>query len=77
MKMNDDKVIRLEMVRLSEYSPFHHWENPEIIESYYRDTMMCEFKRALAQLKPEDILNIKEEDGVIRYTIDVVIKKYS
>ena len=38
---------------------------------------MCEFKRALSQLKPEDILNIKEEDGVIKYTIDVVIKKYS
>ena len=64
------------MIRHSEYIPFHHWENPEIIESYYRDTLICEFKRAVAQLKPEDIINIREDNGIIYYDIDCVIKKY-
>lgn len=75
MNTDKSKIIRLRQCRLSEY-PFHRWENPELLEQYYRDTMMCEFKRAIAQLKPEDIINVREEDGCVYYDIDVVIKKY-
>ena len=75
MDYDKSKIIRLRQCRLSEY-PFHRWENPKLVEQYYIDNMMCEFKRAIAQLKPEDVINVREEDGCIYYDIDVVIKKY-
>lgn len=75
MDYDKSKVIRIRQCRLSEY-PFHRWENEELVKQYYIDNMMCEFKRVIAQLKPEDIINIREENGCVYYDIDVVIKKY-
>ena len=69
------KNIRIRQCRLSEY-PFHRWENEKLVKQCFIDNMMCEFKRTIAQLKPEDIINIREEDGCIYYDIDIVIKKY-
>ena len=76
MDKDKSKRIRLSMIRHSEYAPFHHWENPEIIETYYKDTLITQFKRAIAELKPEDLINITEENGYIKYDIDVVINKF-
>lgn len=45
-------------------------------DKFYEDAMMSEFKRTIAQLKPEDVINIREDDRTIYYDIDVVIKKY-
>ena len=45
-------------------------------DKFYEDSMLSQFKRAVAQLKPEDIINIREDNGIIYYDIDVVIKKY-
>lgn len=75
MKTPVRNPVSIGQCRLSEY-PFHRWENEKLVKQYYIDNMMCEFKRAIAQLKPEDIINIREEDGCIYYDIDVVIKKY-
>lgn len=75
MDYDKSKVIRIRQCRLSEF-PFHRWENEVLVKQYYIDNMMCEFKRAIAQLKPEDVINIREEDGCVYYDIDVVIKKY-
>lgn len=49
---------------------------PSSYDKFYEDSMMSQFKRAVAQLKPEDIINIKEDNGIIYYDIDCVIKKY-
>lgn len=75
MDYDKSKIIRIRQCRLSEH-PFHRWENEKLVKQYYIDNMMCEFKRAVAQLEPEDIINIREEDGCVYYDIDVVIKKY-
>lgn len=75
MDYDKSKIIRIRQCRLSEF-PFHRWENEKLVKQYYIDNMMCEFKRAIAQLKPEDIINVREEDGCIYYDIDIVIKKY-
>lgn len=75
MDTNKSKIIRIRQCRLSEH-PFHRCENEKLVKQYYIDNMMCEFKRAIAQLEPEDIINIREEDGCVYYDIDVVIKKY-
>lgn len=75
MDYDKSKVIRIRQCRLSQ-CPFHRWENEELVKQCYIDNMMCEFKRAIAQLKPEDIINISEKDGCVYYDIDIVIKKY-
>jgi hypothetical protein len=75
MNTDKSKIIRIRQCRLSQY-PFHRWENEKLVEQCFIDNMMCEFKRTIAQLKPEDIINIREEDGCVYYDIDVVIKKY-
>ena len=75
MNTDKSKIIRVSMVRLSTL-PSYFPEKPELIEQYYKDTMMSQFKRAVSELKPEDIINVREEDGVIYYDIDVVVKKY-
>lgn len=49
---------------------------PSSYDKFYEDSMMSQFKRAVAQLKPEDIINIREDNGIIYYDIDCVIKKY-
>lgn len=49
---------------------------PSSYDKFYEDSMMSQFKREIVQLKPEDIINIREDDGIIYYDIDCVIKKY-
>lgn len=75
--MDEDKSkrIRIRQCRFSEY-PFHRCENEVLVKQYYIDNMMYEFEKVISQLKPEDIINIREEDGCIYYDIDIVIKKY-
>jgi hypothetical protein len=75
MHNDKSKVIRIRQCRLSEY-PFHRWENEKLVKQCYIDNMMYEFEKAISQLKPEDIINIREEDGCIYYDIDIVINKY-
>lgn len=75
MDEDKSKIIRIRQCRLSEF-PFHRWENEVLVKQYYIDNMMYEFEKAISQLKPEDIINIREEDGCIYYDIDIVIKKY-
>lgn len=49
---------------------------PSSYDKFYEDAMITQFARAIAQLKPEDVINIREDDGCIYYDIDCVIKKY-
>lgn len=58
------------MVRISDV------DFPSSYDKFYEDAMMSQFKRAIAELKPEDIINIREDNGNIYYDIDCVIKKY-
>lgn len=71
MDVNKSKVIRLSMEHL--ISPY---TNVDDVDDFYKDSMMIQFKRAVAELKPEDIINIRDEGSIRKYDIDVVIKKY-
>lgn len=64
------KIIRLSMARIRDV------EFPSSYDKFYEDAMITQFKRAIAQLKASDIINIREDDGIIYYDIDCVIKKY-
>lgn len=64
------KIIRLSMARNSDVHPSSQYDK------FFEDAMMSEFKRAIAQLKPEDVINIREDNGIIYYDIDCIIKKY-
>lgn len=75
MDYDKSKIIRIRQCRLSDY-PIYRWENGELVEQCFIDNMMYEFEKAISQLKPEDIINVREEDGCIYYDIDIVIKKY-
>ena len=70
------KIIRIEMVQPSPFSPFHHWENPEIVKSHYITYMMEEFRKKIEELKPDEIINIRDNFYERRYIIDIVFKKY-
>lgn len=64
------KIIQLQQLRVNQY-PFHHWENEELVDGYYVDNMMNEFKKYIYSLKAEDIMDITEEDGLRKYSIVV------
>lgn len=64
------KIIQYQQLRVNQY-PFHRWENEELVDGYYVDNMMNEFKKHINSLKAEDIMDITEEDGLRKYSIVV------
>ena len=64
------KIIQYQQLRVSQY-PFHRWENEELVENYFKENMMNEFKKHIKSLKAEDIMDITEEDGLTKYNIAV------
>ena len=75
MSENKNKLIRIRQCRVIE-QPFLQYEDDELIEKFFKENMMSYFKRAIAELKPEDIINIRDDGGLRYYDIDIVIKKY-
>lgn len=75
MSENKNKLIRIRQCRVIE-QPFLQYEDDELIEKFFKENMMSYFKRAIAELKPEDIINIRNDGGLRYYDIDIVIKKY-
>lgn len=64
------KRIEYQQIRASEF-PFHRWENEKLVEEYFRENVVYEFKKHINSLKPEDIMDITEENGLRKYSIVV------
>lgn len=65
------KVIQLQQCTIK---PQNYGYDGDLLKKCVGDTMMCQLKRAIGELKWEDIVTVKEDETHFTYSIRLEIK---